>query len=87
MHKHCMHHLHKQVLFRSSCLWPNSVLFIYFEDKLTHRYYTRANSARVMDQLEQENRELKDEVARLTTLMEQFLVARNQSSPTSATPP
>ncbi|KAI5417082.1 hypothetical protein KIW84_041897 [Lathyrus oleraceus] len=82
-----MHHLHKQVLFRSSCLWPNSVLFIYFEDKLTHRYYTRANSTRLMDHLEQENRELKDEVARLTALMEQFLAAQNQPSPLPATPP
>ncbi|KAI5401415.1 hypothetical protein KIW84_066038 [Lathyrus oleraceus] len=65
----------RKCLFRSSCLWPNFVLFIYFEDKLTHRYYTRANSARLMDHLEQENRELKDEVARLTALMEQFLAA------------
>ncbi|KAI5429089.1 hypothetical protein KIW84_033907 [Lathyrus oleraceus] len=87
MHEHCMHHLHKQVLFRSSCLWPNFVLFIYFEDKLTHRYYTRANSARVMDHLEQENRELKEEVARLSALMEQFLAAQNQPSPPLATPP
>ena len=38
------------------------MLFIYFEDKLTHRYYTRANSSRLMDHLEQENRELKEEV-------------------------
>ncbi|KAI5440834.1 hypothetical protein KIW84_010337 [Lathyrus oleraceus] len=78
---------HKQVLFWSSCLWPNSVLFIYFEDKLTHRYYTRANSARVMDQLEQENRELKEEVARLSALMEQFLASQNKPSPPPATPP
>jgi len=63
------------------------VLFIYFEDKLTHRYYTRANSARVMDQLEQENRELKEEVARLSALMEQFLSAQNQPSQSPATPP
>ncbi|KAI5419834.1 hypothetical protein KIW84_043840 [Lathyrus oleraceus] len=28
--------------------------------KLTHRYYTRANSSRLMDHLEQENRELKE---------------------------
>ncbi|KAI5390683.1 hypothetical protein KIW84_075835 [Lathyrus oleraceus] len=74
-------------LFRSSCLWPNSVLFIYFKDKLTHRYYTRANSARLMDHLEQENRKLKDEVARLTALMEQFLAAQNRASPPPATPP
>ncbi|KAI5443957.1 hypothetical protein KIW84_012548 [Lathyrus oleraceus] len=79
--------LHKQVLSRSSCLWPNSVILIYFEDKLTHRYYTQANSARVMDQLEQENRELKEEDARLSALMEQFLAAQNQPSPPPATPP
>ncbi|KAI5439280.1 hypothetical protein KIW84_024886 [Lathyrus oleraceus] len=68
-------------------LWSNSVLFIYFEDKLTHRYYTRANSSRLMDHLEQENRELKEEVARLSALMESFLAAQNQPSPTPATPP
>ncbi|KAI5407360.1 hypothetical protein KIW84_053565 [Lathyrus oleraceus] len=77
----------RRCLFRSSCLWPNSVLFIYFEDKLTHRYYTRANSSRLMDHLEQENRELKDEVSRLTALMEQFLAAQNQPSPPPTTPP
>ncbi|KAI5420485.1 hypothetical protein KIW84_044328 [Lathyrus oleraceus] len=63
------------------------LLFIYFEDKLTHRYYTRANSSRLMDHLEQENRELKEEVARLSALMESFLAAQNQSSPTPSTPP
>ena len=31
-----------------------------------------------MDQLEQENRELKEEVARLGALMEQLLAAQNQ---------
>ncbi|KAI5414271.1 hypothetical protein KIW84_058416 [Lathyrus oleraceus] len=40
-----------------------------------------------MDHLEQENRELKDEVARLTALIEQFLAAQNQASPPPATPP
>ncbi|KAI5401651.1 hypothetical protein KIW84_066213 [Lathyrus oleraceus] len=68
-------------------LWSNSVLFIYFQDKLTHRYYTRANSARLMDHLEQENRELKEEVARLSALMESFLAAQSQCSPTPVTPP
>jgi hypothetical protein len=63
------------------------VLFIYFEDKLTHRYYTRAYSASVMSQLEQENRVMKEEVARLSALMEQFLAAQNQPSPPPATPP
>ncbi|KAI5439600.1 hypothetical protein KIW84_025114 [Lathyrus oleraceus] len=63
------------------------LVFIYFEDKLTHRYYTRANSSRFMDHLEQENRELKEEVARLSALMESFLAAQSQSSPTPSTPP
>ena len=80
-----MHHMHKQVLFKAQ--WSNSVFFIYFEDKLTHWYYTRANSSKLMDHLEQENRELKEEVARLTTLMESFLAAQSQSSPTPLTPP
>ncbi|KAI5402209.1 hypothetical protein KIW84_050002 [Lathyrus oleraceus] len=68
-------------------LWSNSVLFIYFEGKLTHWYYTRANSSRLMDHLEQENCELKEEVARLSALMESFLAAQSQSSPTPSTPP
>ncbi|KAI5438126.1 hypothetical protein KIW84_024027 [Lathyrus oleraceus] len=68
-------------------LWSNSVFFIYFEDKLTHRYYTRANASRLMDHLEQENRELKEEVARLTALMESFMAAHSQSSLTPSTPP
>ncbi|KAI5410017.1 hypothetical protein KIW84_055479 [Lathyrus oleraceus] len=55
--------------------------------KLTHRYYTRANSSKLMDHLEQENKELKEEVARLTALMESFLAAQSQSSPTPSTPP
>ena len=63
------------------------MLFIYFEDKLTHWYYTRPNSSRLMDHLEQENRELKEEVARLTALMESFVAAQSQSSPTPSTPP
>ncbi|KAI5444883.1 hypothetical protein KIW84_013237 [Lathyrus oleraceus] len=40
-----------------------------------------------MDHSEQENRELKEEVARLTALMESFLAAQSQSSPTPSTPP
>ena len=87
MHKHCMHHVHKQVLVPGLLVqWSNSVFFIYFEDKLTHRYNTKANSSKLMDHLEQENRELKEEVARLTALMESFLAAQSQSSPTPATP-
>ncbi|KAI5446420.1 hypothetical protein KIW84_014304 [Lathyrus oleraceus] len=39
-----------------------------------------------MDQLEQENRELRDEVARLGALMEQLLAAQNQPALPPATP-
>jgi hypothetical protein len=53
------------------------MFFIYFEDKLTHQYYTRANSSKLMDHLEQENRELKEEMERLTALMESFLAAQS----------
>ncbi|KAI5389495.1 hypothetical protein KIW84_074960 [Lathyrus oleraceus] len=78
---------YERFCFRSLALWSNSVSFIYFEDKLTHRYYTRANISRLMDHLEQENRELKEEVARLTALMESLMAAQSQSSPTPSTPP
>ncbi|KAI5425400.1 hypothetical protein KIW84_031271 [Lathyrus oleraceus] len=55
--------------------------------KLTHRYNTRANHLRIMDHLEQENRELKNEIARLTSMMESVLAAQSQASPTPSTPP
>ena len=61
--------------------------FFYALAKLTHRYNTRANHLRIMEHLEQENRELKDEIARLTAMMESVLAAQSQSSPTPATPP
>ncbi|KAI5409894.1 hypothetical protein KIW84_055376 [Lathyrus oleraceus] len=41
--------------------------------KLTHHYSTRANRMKRMKHLQQENRELKDEISRLTTLMDQFV--------------
>ena len=75
MHENCMHHMHKQVLFRALDQWSNSLLFIYFEDKLTHRYNTRANHQKIMEHLEQENRDLKEEIARLTAMMESVLAA------------
>ncbi|KAI5444136.1 hypothetical protein KIW84_012666 [Lathyrus oleraceus] len=55
--------------------------------KLTHRYNTRANHQKIMEHLEQENRELKDEIAHLTAMLESVLAAQNQASPTPATPP
>ena len=53
--------------------------------KLSHHYNTRANFKRKMDNLEQENRELREEVsalkagmANLTNLMESLVDAQNQ---------
>ena len=53
--------------------------------KLTHHYNTRANFKKKMNNLEQENRELREEVsalkagmANLTTLMEALVAAQNQ---------
>ncbi|XP_050915376.1 uncharacterized protein LOC127130403 [Lathyrus oleraceus] len=68
-------------------LQPNVLLFFVFvSDKLTHHYVTRANHQRRMDHLEQEKQELKEEVPRLTALMESVIAAQNQPSPTPATP-
>ena len=65
--------------------------------KLTHHYNTWANFRKKMDNLEQENRELREEVsalkvgmANLTTLMETLVAAQNpppsvQPQPTRAT--
>ncbi|KAI5389533.1 hypothetical protein KIW84_074987 [Lathyrus oleraceus] len=62
-------------------------LFFCASAKLTHQYNTRANQPKIMEHLEQENREMKDEIARLTAMMESVLAAQNQPSPTLATPP
>ena len=78
-----MHHLHSRFLFRQ-------ISYRYFfcaSAKLTHRYNTCANHSRIMEHLEQENWDLKDEIARLTAMMESVLAAQSQSSPTHATPP
>jgi hypothetical protein len=80
---HFMHHLHNRFFFRQMSYW----LFFCASAKLTHRYNTCANQPRIMEHLEQENRELKDEIARLTAMMESVLASQNQSSPTPATPP
>ncbi|KAI5408455.1 hypothetical protein KIW84_054333 [Lathyrus oleraceus] len=61
--------------------------FFYASAKLTHRYNTRANHLRIMEHLEQENKELKDEIARLTAMMESVLATQSQASPTPATRP
>ena len=54
-------------------------------DKLFHRYNTQASSWKRMEQLEQENQELRKEVAslkgnleRLTTMMQMLVAAQNQ---------
>jgi hypothetical protein len=79
--------MHKQVLFQALDQWSNFLLFIYFEDKLTHRYNTRANHPRIMEHLEKENKDLKEEISRLTAMMESVLAVQSQASPTPATPP
>jgi hypothetical protein len=40
-----------------------------------------------MEHLEQDNIEMKDEISKLTTLMESVIAEQNQSSPTPASPP
>ena len=47
---------------------------------LTHHYNTWDNRLRRIEHLGQENKELKDEIARLTMLMESVIAAQNQSS-------
>jgi hypothetical protein len=42
---------------------------------------------KIIEHLEQENRELKDEITRLTAMMESILATQSQASPTPATPP
>ncbi|KAI5440709.1 hypothetical protein KIW84_010255 [Lathyrus oleraceus] len=54
---------------------------------LTHRYNTHANHSRIMEHLKQENKDLKEEIARLTAMMESVLAAQPQSFPMLATPP
>ena len=59
--------------------------FITSSSKLTHHYNTQDNFRKKMDNLEQENRELREEVsalkdgmANLTTLMEALVATQNQ---------
>ncbi|KAI5384904.1 hypothetical protein KIW84_071767 [Lathyrus oleraceus] len=53
--------------------------------KLTHRYNTQANQPKIMEHLEQENRELNDEIARLTVAISTVPVDAIKSGP--STPP
>ena len=65
------------------CVLPS--FFTYFS-KLTHHYNTQDNFRKNMDNLEQENRELHEEVsalkagmANLTALMESLVASQDQS--------
>ena len=75
---YCTYFLH--LLCKSRCLTK----LLYFNSKLTHHYNTRANFRKKMDNLEQENHELREEVsalkasmANLTTLMETLVAVEN----------
>ncbi|KAI5445771.1 hypothetical protein KIW84_013850 [Lathyrus oleraceus] len=70
-------------LFRQMSYW----YFFRASAKLTHRYNTRANHSKIMEHLEQENKDLKDKISCLTAMMESVLAAQSQSSPTPSTPP
>ncbi|KAI5439317.1 hypothetical protein KIW84_024914 [Lathyrus oleraceus] len=74
--------IRRKFLFRQISHW----CFFCASAKLSHRYNTRANHSRVMEHLEQENRDL-EEIARLTAMMESVLAAQSQFSLTPATPP
>ena len=79
-----MHHIaYTSCIF---CTYPCVLLsFLTLFSKLSHQYNSRANFRRKMDNLEQENRELREEVyalkagmANLTALMESLVAAYNQ---------
>ena len=79
-----MHHIaHISCIFYA---YPGVLLnFSTSFSKLSHQYNTRANSKKKMENLEQENRELCDEVtalkagmANLTALIEPLVAAQNQ---------
>src|SRR3954471_18774234 len=62
--------------------------------KLSHRYNTRANCKKKMEGLEQENRELREEVVtlrsgvdHLTALVETLMAAHNQTQNHNQVPP
>ncbi|KAI5429462.1 hypothetical protein KIW84_034164 [Lathyrus oleraceus] len=75
-------------LFSSGFFRQVSYQFLFcVSAKLTHHYNTRANLQIRMEHLEQENRELKDEISRLTALMEFVIVAQNQPFLPPTTPP
>ena len=78
--------MHHMVHISCICYAYPGVLPSFFNsfNKLTHHYNTRANLRKNMDNLEQENRELCEEVsalksgvANLTTLMEALVAAQN----------
>ena len=80
------YHTSYYTYFFHFCSYPG-VLLCFFTSfsKLSHQYNTQANFRRKMDNLEQENRELREEVstlkvvmAHLTALMESLVAAQNQ---------
>ena len=80
---HIMHHIEH---ISCICYAYPGVLPNFFSpfNKLTHHYNTRANFKRKMDNLEQENCELREEVSalkadmdNLTALMESLVAAQN----------
>ena len=72
-------------IFFHFCSYPGVLLcFSTLFSKLSHRYNTWANSRKEMENLEQENRELREEVtalkpdmANLTTLMKSLMASQN----------
>ncbi|KAI5434012.1 hypothetical protein KIW84_021028 [Lathyrus oleraceus] len=75
--------IRRKFLLRQMSHW----CFFCASAKLTHRYNTRTNHSRIIEHLEQENRDLKEEIARLTAMMESVLAVQSHSSSTPATPP
>ncbi|CAI8619940.1 unnamed protein product [Vicia faba] len=76
----------KQNILRITEMGEVNNLVFFYRTKLSHWYNTRANCKKKMEGLEQENKELHEEVVtlrtgmeRLTTLVETLLAAQNQN--------
>ncbi|KAI5437691.1 hypothetical protein KIW84_023708 [Lathyrus oleraceus] len=75
------------LLPQSSRFWKRKYDRLAKEKANMEAAYEREVKRRRASYLPQENRELKEEVARLTALMESFMAAQSQSTPTPSTPP
>lgn len=74
-------HIHASFAFRSESHACSSPV-----GKLKHRYNTHANSKRIIiSEQETEAPELREEVARFTTMIEALVAAQNQSSSSNST--